>query len=59
MNKYIYYLSIKSTSLAHYFGKALILPSRFYKNRQSIEDDYLVLSKNKFLNNSNCSIKLV
>ena len=63
MNENIYYLSMQSTSLSHYFGKALILPSRFYKNRpsdiQNINSDYLVLSKNKFLNNSNCSIKLI
>jgi len=58
-----YYLSINSTSLAHYIGKALILPSRFYDNRpsdvQNIQSDYLILSKNKFLNNSNCSIELI
>ena len=63
MNESIYYLSIQSTSLAHYMSKALILSSRFYKNRptdiQDIESDYLILSKNKFLNNSNCSIELV
>ena len=63
MNKNIYYLSIQSTSLAHYMSKALILPSRFYKNRpsdiQNINSDYLVLSKKKLLNNSNCSIELV
>jgi len=63
MNENIYYLSIRSSSLPHYFGKALILPSRFYKNRpsdiQNINSDYLVLSKKKFLNDSNCSIELV
>ena len=63
MNENIYYLSIQSTSLAHYFGKALILPSRFYKKRpsdiQNINSDYLVLSKKKFLNDSNCSIELI
>jgi hypothetical protein len=56
-------MSIQSTSLAHYFGKALILPSRFYKNRpsdiQNINSDCLVLSKKKFLNDSNCSIELI
>jgi len=61
MNRY--YLSIKSTSLAHYIGKGLILPSRFYKNRpvdiQTIEEDYLILSKNRFLNDSNSSIEIV
>jgi len=63
MNENIYYIPIQSTSLAHYFGKALILPTRFYKKRpsdiQNINSDYLVLSKKKFLNNSNCSIELV
>ena len=63
MNNKTYYLSIESICLAHYISKALILPSRFYKNKpsdiQTIESDYLVLSKDKFLNRSNCSIELV
>jgi len=63
MNQDIYYLSINSTSLAHYIGKAIILPSRFYDNRpsdvQSMQNDYLILSKDKFLNASNCSIELI
>ena len=63
MNENSYYISIKSTSLAHYIGKALILPSRFYKNRptdiQTIESDYIILSKEKFLNDSNCSIEII
>jgi len=63
MSKYAYYLSIRSTSLAHYIGKALLLPSRFYKNRpddiQTIEADYLILSKVKFLKNSNCSVEII
>ncbi|MDQ7046617.1 MAG: hypothetical protein Q9M39_03005 [Sulfurovum sp.] len=63
MKNNIFYLSINSTSLAHYISKALILPSRFYKNRpsdiQTLPNDYLILSKIKFINNSNCSIELV
>jgi len=63
MSEKSYYLSIQSTSLAYYIGKALILPSRLYKNRpsdiQTIESDYLILSKDKFLNNSNCAIKII
>lgn len=63
MNQNVYYLSINSTSLAHYMGKGIILPSRFYDNRpsdvQSMQNDYLLLSKDKFLNTSNCSIKLI
>jgi len=63
MNENIYYIPIQSTSLAHYFAKALILPTRFYKNKpsdiQNIDSDYIVLSKNKFLNDSNCSIELI
>lgn len=63
MSEKNYYLSIQSTSLAHYIGKALILPSRFYKNRpsdiQTIESDYLILSEEKFLNNSNCAIEII
>ena len=56
-------MPIRSTSLAHYLGKGLILPTRFYNNRpydiQNIENDYLILSKNKFLNDSNVSIELI
>jgi len=63
MNENSYYMSIRSTSLAHYIGKALILPSRFYKKRptdiQAIESDYIILAKDKFLNNSNCSIEII
>jgi hypothetical protein len=63
MSEDSYYLSIQSTSLAHYIRKALILPSRFYEKRpsdmQTIESDYLILSKDKFLNNSNCAIKII
>lgn len=63
MTQDIYYLSINSTSLAHYIGKAIIVPSRFYDNRpsdvQSMQGDYLILSKDKFLNASNCSIELI
>ena len=63
MDENIYYLSIQSTSLAHYMSKALILPSRFYKNRpidiQDTLNDYLILSKEKFINKSNCSIELI
>jgi hypothetical protein len=63
MNEEKYYISIKSTSLAHYFGNALILPSRFYKNKpsdiQNTNSDYLILSKDKFLNESNCSIEII
>jgi len=64
MNEHIYYLSIQSTSLAHYLNKGLILPSRFYKKRPNdiqniIQSDYLIFSKKKFLNDSNCSIEII
>jgi len=63
MNENIYYLSIQSTSLAHYLGRGLILPSKFYTNRptdiQNIQSDYLIFSKKKFLNDSNCSIEII
>lgn len=63
MNQNIYYLSIQSTSLAHYLNMAIILPSRFYKNRpsdiQNTSNDYLILSKEKFLNDSTCSIEII
>jgi predicted nucleic acid-binding Zn-ribbon protein len=63
MDTNIYYLSIQTVSLVDYFAQALILPARFYKNRpsdiQSRKDDYIVLSKNKFLNEANCSINLI
>jgi hypothetical protein len=63
MNKNIYYLSINTASLAHYMSKAIILPTKFYKKRpkdfqDSIENS-LILSKNKFINQSNCSIEII
>ncbi|MFK7780141.1 MAG: hypothetical protein QM490_03250 [Candidatus Gracilibacteria bacterium] len=58
-----YYLSINTTSLAHYISKAIILPSRFYNNRpddiQNLFEDYLFLSNFPFINDSDCSIELV
>jgi len=58
-----YYLSINTTSLAHYIQKAIVLPSRFYNNRpidiQNKFEDYLFLSKIPFINESDCSIELV
>jgi len=63
MNKNIYYLSINDTSLAHYMSKAIILPSKFYKNRpkdfQDTTQNCLILSKEKFINKSNCSVELI
>lgn len=63
MNYSIYYLSIKSTSLAHYFSKAIITPAMYYSNRpediQSLFQETILLSNKKWVEESDCCIELV
>lgn len=57
------YIPIKSSSLAFYFSKALILPTIFYKNKPSdIQDrvaEFILLSKSKWIKNCDCSIEVI
>ncbi|MBU7570507.1 MAG: hypothetical protein KAF41_07660, partial [Flavobacterium sp.] len=56
-------IPIKSSSLAFYFNKALILPAIFYNNKPSdIQErlaNYILLSKSKWVKNCDCSIEVV
>lgn len=59
----IYYIPINSSSLAHYFSKALILPSKYLSNKpediQNKLEYAILLSKTKWVKNSDCSIEVV
>ncbi|MBB2146831.1 hypothetical protein GM921_15110 [Pedobacter sp. LMG 31464] len=57
------YLPIKSTSLPHYFGKGIVLPSKFYNNKpsdiQDIFGNQLFLSEHRWYKDSDCSIEII
>ena len=57
------YIPINSNSLAHYLNRALIMPSKYLQNKpEDIQDTLmysLLLSKNRWLKNSDCSIEVV
>jgi len=58
-----FFIPIQSSCLAHYFSKALILPSHYFENRiediQSKFNDSILLSKLKWVKNSDCSIEII
>lgn len=58
-----YYLPIKSANLAHYFAKGCICPTRYIENRiEDIQNKFnnnLLFSKEKFTENTNCSLEIV
>lgn len=58
-----YYIPISSGSLAHYLSRALILPSKYFSNKpddiQNKLEHSILLSKNKWVKNSDCSIEIV
>lgn len=58
-----FYIPINSNSLAHYFGKALILPAKYFTNKpEDIQDrvkNSILISKNRWVKNSDCSIEVV
>lgn len=58
-----FYLPIQATSLSHYFGKGIILPSKYITNKPNdIQDHYpgsILISKVKWVEKSNCSIEIV
>ena len=64
MNEFsTYYLPTQTTSLAHYFGAAIILPSGYYTNRpadiQNVSAGSLLISKERWVKDVNCSIEFV
>jgi len=58
-----YFLPINSNSLAHYFGRAIILPGGYYSNKfsdiQNRSGNALLLSSKRWVKNSDCSLELV
>ena len=58
-----YYLSIDSSNLGEYFSRALIVPQihfeGFVKDLQSIHPEHLMLTKEKFINKSDCCIEVI
>jgi hypothetical protein len=58
-----YYFPIKSANLAHYFAKGCICPTRYIENRsediQNKFNNQLLFSKEKFTENTNCSLEIV
>lgn len=59
----IFYIPIKSGNLAHYLSKALILPAKYFSNRlediQNKLEYSILLSKSKWVKNTDCSIEIV
>jgi hypothetical protein len=58
-----YYLPIKSNSLAHYFGSACIMPSKYFQNKpadlQNNFEEYLLLTTHTGTKESDCSLELI
>lgn len=58
-----YYFPIQSTSLAHYFGSAIIKPAKYFSNKPSdIQDNYneFLLFTNKFgTSETDCCLEIV
>ena len=58
-----YYLPISSKCLAHYFGNACVMPSRYFSNKpadiQNNFDEYLLLTTNLGTNETDCCLELV
>lgn len=63
MKNNTYYLPIKSANLAHYFAKGCVCPTKYIENRnediQNTFNNFLLLSNNKFTENTNCSLEIV
>jgi len=58
-----FYIPINSGSLAHYFSRAIILPTKYLTNKpadiQNRFADSLLLSESKWVRNCDCSIEIV
>lgn len=58
-----FFIPLNSKSLAHYFGRAIVLPSHFYANKPTdiqnkIKNGVLITNK-KWVQNCDCSIEIV
>jgi|1048.fasta_scaffold00283_9 hypothetical protein len=58
-----FYLPTNSGSIAHYFNRAIILPSKYYTNKpediQDSSDQSLILSFNKWSKKSDCALEII
>lgn len=58
-----YYLPISSKCLAHYFGSACIMPSKYFQNKpadiQNKFEDFLLFTSNLGTNETDCCLELV
>ena len=58
-----YYLPISSISLAHYFGCATVMPSKYFKNKpedfQNKVEDFLLMTNHFGTQQTDCCIELV
>ena len=63
MNTQKFYIPISRNKLAHFFGRGVIVPSKYLENCQedvqNIFDDYILFSRSKFTNNTDCCIEVV
>lgn len=59
----IFYIPIKSESLAHYFSRAIILPAKYYSNKpEDIQNNYsdaILLTVSKWVENSDCIVEVI
>ena len=58
-----FFIPINSGSLAHYFSRAIILPAKYFSNKpediQNAYGDFILLSLNKWVKNSDCTLEVV
>lgn len=58
-----YFIPIKSSSLAFYYSRGLILPTKYYENRppdiQDKQENTILLSTQKWISNCDCSVEVV
>ena len=63
MKTNVYYIPVSSTSLVHYFSKALILPAKYYTHRiddiQTNLNNYILVTTFKWVAGCDCSIEVV
>lgn len=63
MNTQIFYIPTSRNKLAHFFGRGVIVPSKYLENSQKdIQnrlDDYIIFSKSKFTTETDCCIEVV
>jgi hypothetical protein len=63
MKSQSYYLPIGSNSLPHYFGKAIILPARYFENKaadiQNRASNGILLCTKRWVKNADCSLEVL